>query len=141
MKCKKTNKNPNYQLACLPPLISHQYQINCVPFSYFVTCDGSPFAAAWYLKQKHLSMRCFAPQLDRGHRASTWTSSSSSLCLRALYRNIPRLLHASPGQTTVTTASTEQQEGGQRGEKKKIEERRRRQNSLLKDGSHSVVKV
>lgn len=39
------------------------------------------------------------------HWVCTWMSSSSSLCLRALYRNIPRLLHASPGQTTVTTAS------------------------------------
>ncbi len=39
------------------------------------------------------------------HWVCTWMSSSSSLCLRALYRNIPRLLHASPGQTTVTAAS------------------------------------
>lgn len=39
----------------------------------------------------------------------TWMSSSSSLYFRVLYRNMPRLLCASPGQTTVTTASLSEQ--------------------------------
>lgn len=46
--------------------------------------------------------------MSASHWVCTCMSSSSSLCLRALYRNISRILHASPGQTTVTTASSEQ---------------------------------
>lgn len=58
--------------------------------------------------RKHLNKQVI-PQLDQWHRATecTWMYSSSSMCLRALYKNMPRLLHASPGQTTVTTALPE----------------------------------
>lgn len=39
------------------------------------------------------------------HLVCTWMSSSSSLCLRLLYRNMSRLLRASPDQTAVTAGS------------------------------------
>lgn len=60
--------------------------------------------------RKHLNKQVIpaAWPVPPSHWVCTWLySSSSSLCLRALYRNMPTLLHASPGQTTVTTASPE----------------------------------
>lgn len=89
----------------------HRFHCKLAINSRLILFRSASLLLLTHLKVNYLYVRV-APRLDRGHRASTWTSSSSSLCLRALYRNIPGLLHASPGQTTVTKASTEQQRGG-----------------------------
>lgn len=90
-------------------------------FSFVGKMTKSSFPTVKSLTRSHVVARCASPTPNNSpdehkylqvksqpgwcHRVCTWTSSSSSLCLRLLYRNMSRLLRASPDQTAVTAGS------------------------------------